>query len=42
MASYKEYFARVWDWYRVTVAKYPVRSPLVALAIGFVLGAWLL
>ncbi len=40
MEKFKEYAALVWSKYKVIVAKYPVRSPLVALVIGAALGYW--
>lgn len=40
MEKFKEYARLAWATYKSTVAKYPVRSPLVALAIGFALGYW--
>ncbi len=40
MDKFKEYVALVWHTYRETAYKYPVRTPMVALAIGFALGYW--
>ena len=36
----KQLLEQAWAWYKATVAKYPVKSPLVALVIGVAIG-WL-
>ena len=41
METFKKYARLAWAKYKVIVAKYPVRSPLVALAIGGALGYWI-
>lgn len=41
METFKKYARLAWSKYKVLVAKYPVRSPLVALVIGLGLGYWI-
>jgi len=40
MESLKKYAALAWSKYKELVAQFPVRAPMVALAIGFALGYW--
>ena len=40
MEKFKEYARVAWSKYKSVVAEYPVKSPLVALAIGAALGYW--
>ncbi len=40
MEKFKEYARVAWSKYKSVVAKYPVKAPIAALAIGFALGYW--
>lgn len=40
MEKFKKFSRAAWSKYKLIVAKYPVRAPIVALAIGCSLGYW--